>query len=107
MTMERVEISNTEYSTWIINADDAARKRQFRPWRKLLIACVSLTVGLPLFLHTPMLISLIGFALLIRVPAYCYLAWCDYQSRQEVPVPPTLEWELEDYLPAVEHARAA
>jgi len=82
-------------------------KLRLQPWLKAAIACACLALGPRLLYDAPPLIQFVGFALLIRVPAYCYLAWCDYRALKEARVAMTLRWYLEDYwreAPAERHA---
>jgi len=58
-------------------------KKRLAPWLKFVIACVCLALGLRLLDDAPPLIMLVGFALLIRVPGYCYFGWCDFQALKE------------------------
>ncbi|HTX39537.1 MAG TPA: hypothetical protein VME43_31175 [Bryobacteraceae bacterium] len=72
-------------------------KLRLQPWLKLSIACVCLFLGPRLLHDSPPLIFATGLALLLRVPAYCYLAWCDFQALKEARVTMTLRWYLQDY----------
>jgi hypothetical protein len=74
----------------------ARLKLEFRPWSRLLIACVGLILGIRFLCDPSTLVTLMGLALLVRVPAYFYLAWCDYGRRKEARLTLTLEWYLEN-----------
>jgi Flp pilus assembly protein TadB len=54
-----------------------------QPWLKLSIACLCLVLGLDVCHSEPLLITLVGYALLLRVPTYAWLAWRDYRAIKE------------------------
>jgi hypothetical protein len=84
MTLKRADVTLTTYlmGIWKHNSPENAGPRlRVQPWLKLLAGCACLLLGLRLFSESLPLVSLLGFALLLRFPSYCYFSWCDYRDR--------------------------
>jgi len=69
----------------------ARLKLQVQPWLKLLIAFVCLTLGLRLLCDSGPFVIFVGFALLIRVPSYFYIGWCDFRALKDARLALSLE----------------
>jgi hypothetical protein len=98
MTLKRVRLT-----TFLIgickhnSSENAGPKLRVQPWLKLLAGCACLLLGLRLLFEPLPLVSLLGFALLLRFPSYCYFSWCDYRDRNEARRRLTLDEYLDSF----------
>jgi len=62
------------------------------PWVKWLIASLCLGLGGRLLFYSGPVPLFVAAALLMRVPTYSYLGWCDYRAKQEARAGRSLGW---------------